>query len=67
MGQSQKQTYAVLLADDSAQDRLLMRLALRRHPGLRVVGEVEDGFEVAAYLSGDGKFKDREKHPFLTC
>jgi CheY-like chemotaxis protein len=64
MGRSPKQTFAVLLADDSDQDRLLMRLALQGHPSLPVVAEVEDGAEVMAYLSGHGKYRDRKKHPF---
>ncbi|HZQ48582.1 MAG TPA: response regulator, partial [Verrucomicrobiae bacterium] len=64
MGKTQKQPYSVLLADDSPQDRLLMRLALQSHPRLSVVGEVSDGIETIAYLSGDGPFTDRKQYPF---
>jgi len=59
-----KDSYSVLLADDSDTDRLLLRLALLRHPRLTIVGEVQDGLEVIHYLSATGRFKNRKKYPF---
>jgi DNA-binding NarL/FixJ family response regulator len=59
-----EKTYRVLIADDSRDDRYFLREAIRRHaPGLEVVGEVEDGDEVIAYLWGFGEYADRGKHP----
>ena len=55
---------AVLLVDDSEDDRWLIRHALREFPKLRVVGEVYDGEEAISYLSGLGEFGDRQRHPF---
>src|SRR6478735_4475526 len=59
-----KERYAVLMADDSEDDRLLMRLVFRNHPNLILVGEVSTGEEVKAYLSGTGTYSDRKIHPF---
>lgn len=41
-----------------------MRLALQSHPRILVVGEVTDGIETIAYLSGEGQFADRKQYPF---
>jgi CheY-like chemotaxis protein len=60
----QKSTYAVMLVDDSEEDRLLMRRALRSNEKLQVVSEVSDGEEAIAYLSGVGSFSDRQKFPW---
>src|SRR5690348_422550 len=51
------------MADDSEDDRLLMRIAFRNHPAFVLVGEVEDGNGVIAYLTGRGEFADRERYP----
>ncbi|MDB6124028.1 MAG: response regulator receiver protein [Pedosphaera sp.] len=52
------------MADDSEDDRLFMRLALRNHPRLCIADEVRDGVEVMAYLSGTSVYADRERYPF---
>ena len=59
-----KETYSVLLADDSEDDRLFMRLAIARNPRLTIVGEVSDGEDAISYLAGKGDFADRAQHPF---
>ncbi len=59
-----KDKYRVLLVDDSKDDRLFMRWALRSHPKLEIVAELRDGEEAISYLSGLNEFGDREKHPF---
>jgi CheY-like chemotaxis protein len=59
-----KETYTVLLADDSEDDRLLLRRALRKKPRFALVGEVYDGEAAIAWLAGQGDYKDREKFPF---
>jgi CheY-like chemotaxis protein len=58
-----KETYAVLLVDDSEDDRLFLRLALRNNPRLVIVAEVCDGEDAISYLSGQGQFYDRERFP----
>ena len=56
--------HTVLIADDYEADRFFLREAIRRHaPKLHVVGEVGDGEQVVAYLSGEGQYSDRETFP----
>ncbi len=56
--------HKVLIADDYEADRFFLKEIIRRHaPLLEVVGEVQDGDEVIAYLWGYGQYADREKHP----
>jgi CheY-like chemotaxis protein len=53
----------VLLVEDNEDDVFLMRRALQ---GARVVNPLqvaEDGQEAVDYLSGNGKFADRENYP----
>jgi len=56
--------FAVLLADDCEDDRILARHALNKSVCLRPVAEVHDGMEAVEYLSGSGKYEDRQKFPF---
>ena len=56
--------YSVLLADDSEDDRMLFELALRKVPGMRLVGTVLDGDQAISYLAGRAEFEDRKKFPF---
>ena len=56
--------HRVLIADDYEADRYFLKEVIRRHaPLLEVVGEVQDGEEVIAYLWGYGPYSDREKYP----
>jgi CheY-like chemotaxis protein len=59
-----KNTFSVLLVDDSDDDRLFVRRALRKSPGFVVVGELCDGEAAIAYLAGQGEFSNREKYPY---
>jgi CheY-like chemotaxis protein len=62
---ARKHKYCVLIADDFAIDRLLLREAiLANAPLLQVVAEVEDGNQVIAYLNGDEPYSDRKRYPF---
>ena len=54
----------MLLADDSDDDRMLFKLALRKVPGMRLVAVAHDGDQAIAYLSGRNEFANREKHPY---
>lgn len=56
--------HGVLLADDSEDDRFFLRTAINRNSRLAVIGEVQDGEEAIAYLSGLGAFRNRQQHPF---
>lgn len=56
--------HTVLIADDYEADRFFLKEAIRRNASkLQVIAEVEDGSEVVNYLSGKGKFADREMYP----
>jgi len=59
-----KKQYAVLLVDDSEDDRLFMRRALSKNSNLNIIWEAHDGDEGIAYLSGEAPFDDRIKYPF---
>ena len=56
-------TFSVLLADDSENDRALLREALRNHPKLSLIGEARDGAEAIAFLSRARAGVDAAKHP----
>jgi CheY-like chemotaxis protein len=53
----------VLLAEDNSTDALMVRRAFTK-AGLRGTLEVvDDGDKAVAYLSGEGEFADRARHP----
>lgn len=56
--------YSVFLADDSEDDQMLFKLALRKVPGMRLVASAQDGDQTIAYLEGRGQYADRQKHPY---
>lgn len=56
-----KNRYHVLLADDSEDDRFLIRSAVERVPRLKIVGEVTNGLEVIAFFNGLGKASGAER------
>jgi DNA-binding NarL/FixJ family response regulator len=57
--------YNVLIADDSEVDRFLLKRAINSvAPQLRVIGEFDSGNGAIAYLSGEGIYADRDRHPF---
>jgi CheY-like chemotaxis protein len=58
-----KEHFFVLVADDSDDDRLLIKTALQRATRLKLVGEATDGLETIAYFKGQGPFGDRERFP----
>ena len=43
---------------------MLFQLALRKIPGMRLVGAAYDGDQAIAYLSGRDQFGNREKFPY---
>jgi CheY-like chemotaxis protein len=63
MNKPAKKNYFVLIAEDSTDDRFLLRTAIRRAPRLQIVAEVGDGSEVIAYLKGRDVYADRSRYP----
>ena len=53
----------VLLVEDNADDAFIMQRAWKKADVLNPLRIVTDGQMAVDYLSGDGEFKDREKHP----
>lgn len=56
--------HAVLLADDSPDDTMLMRKAWRNAGLENPLIVVHDGEQALAYLNGHGPYGDRDKFPF---
>jgi CheY-like chemotaxis protein len=63
MSKLARDNYRVLVADDSAEDRMLLKAAIRATGRLQCIGEVSDGSETIAYLKGHAGFGNREKYP----
>ncbi len=63
MSKIARDNYHVLIADDSAEDRLLLKAAMCAAGRLQCVGEVSDGSETIAYLKGHDEFSNRKKYP----
>src|SRR5262245_32515940 len=57
------QKHLVLMVDDSEDDCLLFKMALRKAERLSFIGSLPDGEEAIAYLNGDGKYLDRKRYP----
>src|SRR2546427_5150862 len=53
----------ILLAEDDPNDVLLIQRAFQRTHVANPLQVVRDGEEALAYLSGQGPFSDRERHP----
>jgi CheY-like chemotaxis protein len=58
-----KHVYGVLVADDSEDDRFILREAFRHVARLKIVGEVGDGAQAISYFRGRNGFGSRRKHP----
>ena|SRR5580765_7209392 len=63
MATSLQPRYLAVLADDSADDGLLLELAFERLDHFRLVRRAMDGRQTIAYLRGEGEFSDRNKNP----
>ena len=63
MSTEAKENYLVLVADDSEDDRFLLKQAMRRASRLQIAGELTNGRDCIAYLGGHEDFADREKYP----
>src|SRR5689334_904870 len=59
----EQETHHVLLADDSENDRLLLKNAMRQVPRFNLTAELADGEAVVTYFQGRCGFSDRAKYP----
>ncbi|HEU5125008.1 MAG TPA: response regulator [Verrucomicrobiae bacterium] len=53
----------VLIADDSPEDQLILRMAFEKAKVNADIQCVRDGEETVQYLSGKRNFRDRKAHP----
>jgi len=58
------QPIAILMAEDDADDRLLVKEAFRESRVANGLGFVEDGIELLDYLRRQGKHTDPQQSPF---
>ena len=58
-----KRTIVILIADDDAEDRMLVRDALEESRLKNNIHFVENGEELMDYLHHKGKYADKAKHP----
>jgi CheY-like chemotaxis protein len=63
MAKLSKEKYLILMVDDSADDCLLIRMAVGNAGRLHFIGSVSDGEELMAYLQGSGQYSDRIRFP----
>lgn len=56
--------FTILILEDDPNDVFLLQRALQKNQILNPVRVVGDGVEGVAYLSGQGKYTDRETYPF---
>lgn len=54
----------ILVAEDSADDRHLMQVALNRAGFSSGINFVHDGHEAVEYIEGQGAYADRRRHPY---
>src|SRR5205814_5387870 len=63
MAKLANEKFLVLMVDDSEDDCLLIKMAMNRASRLNFIGSVSDGEELVEYMSGTGKYGDRERFP----
>ena len=63
MPHNNPKSIVILVADDDAEDRMLVKEALEEGRLANNVHFVVDGEELMNYLRGKGKFADRAKYP----
>ncbi len=59
----QTRVIEILIADDDAEDTMLIRDALKESRLKNGVQSVEDGEELMQYLRNEGKYSDKKKFP----
>lgn len=63
MSTDANEPYRVLVADDSADDRFLLKQAMARTKQMVIIAEASTGVEAINYLKGHAPYDDRTKHP----
>lgn len=63
MAEEQKTAIEIMIADDDAEDRMLIMDALKENRLKNNIQCVEDGEELLNYLRNKGKYSDRKKFP----
>ncbi|TPE46282.1 response regulator [Pontibacter mangrovi] len=63
MSANNRRTIVILIADDDAEDRMLVKEALEESRLKNQVQFVENGEELMDYLHNRGKFADKEQYP----
>jgi CheY-like chemotaxis protein len=58
-----KKSIAILIADDDAEDRMLIKDALEENRVKNIIHFAEDGEELMDYLHNEGKFTDKNTYP----
>lgn len=58
-----RKTIIILIADDDAEDRMLVKEALEESRLTNQMQFVENGEELIDYLHNRGKYTDKEKYP----
>jgi CheY-like chemotaxis protein len=58
-----KKSIIILIADDDAEDRMMLKEALEENRLKNTMHFVENGEELMDYLHHRGKFADKEKYP----
>ncbi|HEX5340216.1 MAG TPA: response regulator [Gammaproteobacteria bacterium] len=53
----------ILLAEDDENDVMLIKRAFSKSHVINPIACVENGEQAVAYLSGQGEYADRERHP----
>jgi CheY-like chemotaxis protein len=59
--------FPVLIAEDDLNDQFLIRRAIMKTDAKVTMHIVSDGEEALDYLSGKGKYADRQAYPFPSC
>lgn len=63
MSNKNQRSIVILVADDDAEDRMLVKEALEEGRLANNIQFVVDGEELMEYLRGQGKYADRAKYP----
>ncbi|MBA9079222.1 MULTISPECIES: response regulator [Rufibacter] len=58
-----KRTIVILIADDDAEDRMLVKEALEENRLTNEIQFVENGEELLDYLHNKGRFSDKNQYP----
>jgi CheY-like chemotaxis protein len=58
-----KNPIVIMIADDDAEDRMLVKEALEENRLMNILQFTENGEDLMNFLHNKGKYSDKEKHP----